>query len=156
MDLQTEQAIWRRVKGPGGMTAEEGLLPERLEALILEERSAAAALTALSRRMGGRERSVPARMARQAEARAAQNVTLHYLLTGRRLRLQPARPPVQGPLPEALRQACLQARQTALAYESLQREFRDYEAEFGRYAAQAREDARALTGLLEQQLRRPR
>ena len=38
MDLQSEQAVWRRVKGPGP-GAEEALLPERLEALILEERT---------------------------------------------------------------------------------------------------------------------
>ena len=38
MEKQTEQEIWRRVRGPGGPTAEEAILPERLEALIVEQR----------------------------------------------------------------------------------------------------------------------
>ena len=104
MDLQTEQAVWRRVKGPGAVTAEEAVLPERLEALILQEQADAAALRTLARRMGGQENAVLTRAAAGTEARARDLTALHFLLTGRRLRLKT--PPVNpsGPLPEALRE----------------------------------------------------
>ena len=153
MDQQTEQAVWRRVKGPGPVNAGEALLPERLEALILEERSGAAALRELARRVGGQGRAALTGMAGQTEARAGRLETLHYLLTGRRLRLRTPRPGPAGPLPEALRAACLRMRQSAAAYEALAREFSSWEEELSRSAARARENARVLTGLLERQLR---
>ena len=153
MDLQTEQAVWSRVKAPGGMPAEEALLPERLEALILEERSLAVSLRGLSSRLRGPRRDELSRLAARNEARARSLTTLHYLLTGRRLRLQPPRLPKPGPLPEALREACLRTRQSTRAYQALAQEFSAYEEDFARYADQTRADVRGLTGLMEQQLR---
>ena len=154
MDLQTEQAVWSRVKGPGGMTAEEALLPERLEALVLEQRAEAARLRALSGRVRGQGSAALARMARRSDARAGSLTALHYLLTGRRLRLQTPRLPKPGPMPEPLREACLSTRQTARAFEALSREFSDYAEDFGGYAAEVKSDARVLTELLKDQLRR--
>lgn len=156
MDLQTEREIWSRVKGPGGIAAEEALLPERLEALISEERSLAASLRSLTPRLRGPQRGELTRIAARAEGRARALTTLHYLLSGRRLRLQPPRPNKPGPLPEELRELCLRTRRSVRAYEALGREFSACEEDFARYGDQTRADVRSLTSLLEQQLRRPR
>ncbi|MBQ1411007.1 MAG: hypothetical protein IIY94_07030 [Oscillospiraceae bacterium] len=152
MDLQTEQAVWARVKGPGGIPAEQALLPERLEALILEQRADAASLRALSRQMRGQGSASVSRMAQRTDARAQKLTTLHYLLTGRQLRLQSPKLPPQGPLPEALRQAWLRTRQAAKAYEALREEFSDYAEDFADYAADAKNDGRSLEGILRQQM----
>lgn len=156
MNLQTEREIWRRVKGPGGIAAEEALLPERLEALITEERSLAVSLRSLTPRLRGPQRGELTRIAARAEGRARGLTTLHYLLTARRLRLPPPRPGKPGPLPEALREACLRLRETAKAYESLRGEFSSCGEELNGYSTQTAADARALTVLLERQLRQPR
>ena len=152
MDLQTEQAVWRRVKGPGGMTAEEALLPERLEALILEQRTDAASLQALSRRLRGQGSVALSRMAQRVEARAQRLTTLHFLLTGRRLRLQAPKLPKPDPLPEALRGAWLRNRQTVRAFEALREEFSDYAEDFADFAADGKTDGRMLEELLRQQI----
>ncbi|MBQ1371832.1 MAG: hypothetical protein IIY70_02760, partial [Oscillospiraceae bacterium] len=78
--------------------------------------------------------------------------TLHYLLTGRRLRLQTPRRPPQGPLPEALRAAWLRMRQTERAFTGLQAEFSDYEEDFSRYARDIRSNSRTLSEALQAQL----
>ena len=153
MDQQTEQAVWRRVKGPGPVNAAEALLPERLEALILEEQAQAAALRALARRLRGQGSGAVSRIAAGAEARARELSTLQYLLTGRRLRLKTPPPPPAGPLPETLRELSLRLRQTARAYESLQGEFADYAGDFARFAAETRSHTRALTQVLQSRLR---
>lgn len=154
MDLQTEQAVWRRVKGPGAVTAEEALLPERLEALILQEQADAAALRGLSRRMNGQGRAVLSRAAAATDSRARELTALHYLLTGRRLRMKT--PPVQssGPIPEALRETCLRLEQTARAYKSLETEFSDRAELFSRFARDSREQARILLSQLKNHLPR--
>lgn len=152
MDLQTEQAVWRRVKGPGGMTAEEALLPERLEALILEQQADAASLQALSRRMRGQASAALSRMAQRTNARAQRLTTLHYLLTGRRLRLQTPKLPRPDPLPEALREAWLRTRQAAKAYDALREEFSDFAEEFADDGAEVKSSGRTLEGLLRQQM----
>lgn len=152
MDLQTEQAVWRRVKGPGAITAEEALLPERLEALILEEQADAAALRSLSRRMGGQGSAVLSRVAAGTEARARELTTLHYLLSGRRLRLKTPPAVLKGPLSETLRQTCLRLEQTAKAYGSLEKEFANRAELFSRYARQAREQVRSLMTQLQKTL----
>ena len=153
MDLQTEQAVWSRVKAPGGVSAEEAVLPERLEALILEEGSLARSLRSLAPRLRGPQKAELQRIAARNESRARSLTTIHYLLTGRRLRLRPPRPSRPGPLPEALREACLQMRQCVRAYEALEKEFSAFEEDFARYSNQSRTDARGLTAFLEQQLR---
>ena len=154
MDLQTEQAVWRRVKGPGAVTAEEAVLPERLEALILQEQADAAALRTLARRMGGQENAVLTRAAAGTEARARDLTALHFLLTGRKLRLKtpPVNPP--GPLPEALRELCLRLEQTAKTYRSLEAEFAERAELFGRFARQSREQARSLLSQMKNHLPR--
>ena len=154
MDLQTEQEVWRRVKGPGGMRAEDAVLPERLEALILEQRADSAALQALSRQMRGQGSTVLSRMAQRTKRRAQKLTTLHFLLTGRRLRVRnPAKLPAAGPLPEALREAWLRNKQAARAYDALREEFSDYAEEFADYASEVKSDGRTLSGILAQQMR---
>ena len=153
MDLQTEQEVWRRVKGPGPVTAPEALLPEKLEALILEQRTDAAALRDLSRRLRGQGSAVLNREAGRTEARVRELTTLHYLLTGRQLRLRTPPPVPGGPLPEGLRTLCLRLRQTTRACESLGEEFSDYAREFEGFAADARTQVRVLTQVLQSQLR---
>jgi len=152
MDLQTEQAVWRRVRGPGGVTAREALLPEKLEALILEEQSRAQELRALSGRMNGPQRGRLSRIAARSEARSRSLGALHYLLTGRRLRLQKAPLPRPAPTPEALRQAALSLREAVRSYESLAREFEDYAQDFSRYADETRSQLAAVTDILQSRL----
>lgn len=152
MEKQTEQEIWRRVRGPGGPTAEEAILPERLEALIVEQRADAAALRELSGRLRGPQAAALSRMAVQAGKRAQELTTLHYLLTGRRLRLQTPRRPSLGPLPEALRATWLRMRQTERAFAGLQTEFSAYEDDFGHYVLELRANSRTLAATLQGQL----
>ncbi|MBQ6160499.1 MAG: hypothetical protein IJK24_06110 [Oscillospiraceae bacterium] len=152
MERQTEQEVWRRVRGPAGPTAAEALLPERLEALILEQRSSAAALRALARRLRGRQASLLAGMAAGTDATARELTALHYLLSGRRLRLQTPPAPPPGPLPEALRAACQRMRQSERAFSALQAEFSDYAEDFAKGARQSRNNTRTLMELLQSQL----
>lgn len=152
MDQSTEQAVWRRVKGPEPMTAEEALLPERLEALIQEQRGDGALLEALSRRMGGGQGTRLRSMAAGTGSRVRELTTLHYLLTGRRLRPRPAGPPPRGPVTELLRTAALRARQAAAAYRALGGEFQSWQEDLSRMARASETQARALTALLRQRL----
>lgn len=154
MDQQSEQAVWRRVRGPGELTAEKALLPERLEALVLEEGALAEWLGSLAQSVRGPGNGVLSRLALQTRQRARGLSALHYLLTGRRLRLRTPRPPKPGPLPEALRDAVLRTRQANRAYQSLEREFEDEAGDFRRYARQTEDNARSLTALLQRQLDR--
>jgi len=153
MDMKTEQAVWARVKAPGGMTAEEAVLPERLEALILEQRADASFLRALARQVRGQGSAALSRLAERSMTRARKLTTLHYLLTGRKLRLQAPKPQTAGPLPEALRAAWLRSRQAARAYDALREEFSDYAEDFADYATDAKADSRSLESLLRQQMR---
>lgn len=155
MDLQTEQAVWRRVKGPGAAAAEEALLPERLEALILQEQADAAVLRTLARRMGGQGSAVLSRVASGSEARARELTTLHYLLSGRRLRLKAPPAVIKGPLSANLRQTCLRMEQTAKAYGCLEKEFSDRAELFSRFARQAREQSRSLMTQLQKTISNP-
>ncbi len=145
MDHQTEQAVWRRVNAVGSVTAEEALLPERLEALLLQERADAASLRQLSRSMNGTGSAAVARVAAKTEARTRTLVTLHYLLTGRRLR--PQTPPCgkPGETLEALRAASLRMEQTVKTYERLAEEFPERKALFSELGCQSRGQYRALT-----------
>ncbi len=153
MDIQTEQAVWRRVKAPGGVTAEEAVLPERLEALILEQRADAASLQALSRRLRGQGSGALSRMAQRTETRVRKLTTLHYLLTGRKLRLQTPKLPKPDPLPEAIRGAWLRNRQAVRAFEALREEFADFAENFADLSAETKSDSRTLEELLRQQMR---
>ena len=152
MDLQTEQEVWRRVKAPGNVTARETLLPERLEGLILEQRGEAAELRALARRLRGQGAAALNRTAAGIEARTRELSTLHYLLTGRKLRLPSPPPRLKGPETELLRELILRLRQSAQAYESLETEFSDYAGDFSRCASDTRSQARRLTQLLQTRL----
>lgn len=154
MDLQTEQAVWRRVKGPGAVTAEEAVLPERLEALIFQEQADASSLRVLARRLSGKGSAALSRIAAETDARTRELTALHYLLTGRRLRLNA--PPVKPPaaLPDALREACLRMEQTARTYGSLAEEFSDRAELFSRFARQSREQAQTLLNQLKNRLPR--
>lgn len=159
MDQEREREVWRRVKGPGGpapgLNAGEALLPEKLEALILEQRAQAAALRAAAGRLQGPRRGELNRMAARGEARARELTALHYLLTGRRLRLQSPRLPAPGPLPETLRGLCLSLRDSARAFGSLGAEFSAWAGDFSRLSEAAEADGRRLMGLLREELDRP-
>lgn len=152
MEKQIEQEVWRRVRGPGGPTAEEALLPERLEALIVEQQAEAAELRSIARRLRGQQSAALTRIAAGIEARVRALTTLHYLLTGRRLRLQPPGAKANAPVSEALRSLSLRLRQTERAYVGLQGEFADYAEDFERFARQTRTDGRSVTELLQAQL----
>ena len=154
MDQQTEQAVWRRVNALGSVTAEEALLPERLEALILQERGDAAALRQLARCMGGQGSAAILRAAAGTEARARSLVTLHYLLTGRQLRLQTPPCGKPGDRMEALRQASLRMDRSAGTYAKLAEEFPDRSQLFSELGCQCRSQYRALTAQLRSLLSR--
>lgn len=154
MDPKTEQAVWRRVSTVGSVTAEEALLPERLEALILQERADAASLRQLARRMGGQGSAPVLRAAARTEARARSLVTLHYLLTGRQLRLQTPPCKNQGTPLEALREASLRMDQTARTYARLAEEFPARGEFFSDLGCQCRGQYRALTAQLQTLLSR--
>ena len=148
MDQQKEREVWRRVRAPGGLSAEEAVLPERLEALILEQQADAALLRGLSRRLQGAQSAALSRAAAGTEKRARELSTLHYLLSGRQLRLKTPPQPLNGPLPEALREACLRLRRSAQAFEALGAEFSDYADDFERWAGESRKQSRSLLQLL--------
>lgn len=152
MERQTEQEVWRRVRGPAGPTAAEALLPERLEALILEQRGTAAALRSLARRLRGQQNSLLMGMAGETEASARELTALHYLLSGRRLRLQTPPAPPPEPLPEALRAVCQRMRQAERAFTALQAEFSEYEEDFSKGVRRSRSNTRRLMELLQSQL----
>ena len=152
MEKQIEREVWRRVRGPGGPTAEEALLPERLEALIVEQQAEAAELRSIARRLRGQQSAALTRIAAGVEARVRALTTLHYLLTGRRLRLQPPGAKANAPVSEALRSLSLRLRQTERAYVGLQGEFADYAEDFERFARQTRTDGRSVTERLQAQL----
>ena len=124
MNPETEREVWSRVLTPGQMTAEEALLPERLEALISLERRNAAELKVVSARLRGADRAAFLRMAARDEARAAELQAMHYLLTGRRLRLSGRAEPLPRDLPEALRMLWLRRREMARSYAELCRNLR--------------------------------
>lgn len=154
MDMQTERAVWRRVNGNGGLPAEEALLPERLEALILQERGDAACLRMLANRMGGQGSRAMLQIAASTETRVRELVTLHFLLTGRRLRLQTPPCGRPGDPVEALRAACLRMEQTSRSYERLGEEFSRRAEQFSKYARQSREQSRRLMAQLQNRLSR--
>ena len=106
----------------------------------------------MSRRVSGARSGRLSRIAAQCEARSRSLRTLHYLLSGRRLRLQSPPLPRPAPLSEALRQAALDLRQTAQSYESLEREFEDYAKDFARYAAETRSQLAAVIEILQAHL----
>ena len=153
MNRETELEIWNRVRGPGLLNAEQALLPERLEQAILDQKQNAAELRQLSRRFGGRDGGRLSRMAAQNDAGARELTALHYLLTGRRLRLMPKSEPLPRDLPEALRQACLRQQQAAKSFAALGREFSEWADTFSRMERAARSRFEDLSRLMEAQLR---
>lgn len=152
MDRETEQEIWRRVRQPGAGNAEEALLPERLERLILEQKLNAAGLKALSARLSGHERQTFLRIAAETENRARELTTVHYLLSGRRLRLKPAEVSVPKQLPEALREAFFRQQQSARDLRDLSREFAGYAELFERLAGEASRHSRLIMQALQGRL----
>lgn len=152
MDRETEQEIWRRVRNPGGTNAEEALLPERLERLILEQKINAIGVKTLAARLGGAERQVFLRMAAEIENHARELTTVHYLLTGRRLRLNPTETTVARQLPEALREAYFRQQQASRDYRNLTREFEGYAELFDRLADEAARHSRLILQTLQGRL----
>ena len=154
MDMQTEQAVWRRVKGPGSMTAEEAVLPERLEALLIQELATISFLRLLSGKMRGQASTALFQIVKKTENRTRELTAMHFLMTGRTLRIKT--PPVSVPdsISDALRVACLRMKQTAKSYEGLSAEFANSAEDFSRYVRQTQEQAGTLLGLLRNQLPR--
>ena len=152
VDRETEQEIWRRVRQPGSMTAEEALLPEKLERMILEQKLNAEGLKALSARLSGPERQVFLRMAAENDNRARELTTLHYLLTGRRLRLKQESVPIPKLLPEALREAYFRQQQAMRDFRNLSREFSGYSELFERLGGEAVRQSRFILQTLQGKL----
>ncbi len=152
MDREREQEVWRRVQRPGGLPAEQGLLPERLEQMILEQKMNAVELRSLAGRLNGQERRIFFRMASENDNRAKELTTVHYLLTGRKLRLKlPPQPPA-GDLSEALRSAFFRQKQTAAGLSGLAREFENYADQFSRMADQAQSHCDRIRRVLQTRL----
>ena len=152
MDHETERAVWQRVRGPGQLSAEEALLPERLERLILEQQIDAGNLRQLSARLRGPEKASLARMAAEQENQARELTTLHYLLTGRRLRLKVPKPPLTADLPQAIREQFFRQKQAARDLQGLQRDFSAYAAHFAGMEQAAQRNSCMLARILEGRL----
>ncbi len=152
MDRETEQEIWRRVRQPGSMNAEDALLPERLENLILEQKVSAHGIRTLAARLSGAERQVFLRMAAENENRARELTTLHYLLTGRRLSLKPTEVPIPKLLPEAFREAYYRQQQSARDFQNLSREFSGYGELFDRLCGEAKRQSGLIMQALQGRL----
>lgn len=152
MNPQTEREVWSRVRAPGQITAEESVLPERLEALVSAERENAAELRAASGRLRGGERAAFLRMANEDEACASELCTMHYLMTGRRLRIRAEAARLPQDLPEALRRLWQRQREAAEAYEALSRDFSAYAASFQKYARRSQKQMARISAALRGKL----
>ena len=152
MDREMEREVWQRVRGPEHPNAAQALLPERLERLILEQQIDAGTLRQLSGRLRGPERTSVARMAAELENRVRSLTTLHYLLTGRRLRLKAPQPPLSADLPQAIREQYFRQQQTARELSGLGRDFSDYAGRFAEMERDARRNSRLLADILEGKL----
>lgn len=153
MTRETEQAIWSRVRGPGAMNAEQALLPERLEQLVLDQKQNAEQIRQLSGRLSGPGRGQLARMAGESDDRARELTALHYLLTGRRLRLRPKPEPLPRDLPEALRTVFLRQQEAARSFAALSGEFSDWAETFSRMERDSRSGMDRIARLLRAQMR---
>lgn len=149
---ETEREVWSRVLAPGQMTAEEALLPERLETLISLEQRNAAELRAVSARLNGRDRTAFLRMAARDEARAAELRGTYYLLTGRKIRLSGRGEPLPRDLPEALRMLWLRRREMERSYGDLSRDFSAYAGTFDRFSAETRRQMDRISAVLRGKL----
>ncbi len=152
MDRETEQEIWRRVRQPGSAIAEEALLPERLETLILEQKLNAEGLKTIAARLSGSERQIFLRMGAENENRARELMTLHYLLTGRRLKWKQSEVPVPKLLQEALRDAYFRQQQATRDFRNLSREFSNYAELFERLCAESSRQSKLIMQALQGRL----
>lgn len=152
MNRESEQEVWRRVQSTGGMTADQALLPERLEAMLLEQNLLTAELKAVSGRAQGSDRAMLNRMVGECGDRSRELRTLYYLLTGRQLRLKQQAPPRPEPFPEALRRIYHGQRQAARGFRQLEREFTDYGEQFSAMAREADRHGRQITLILQRKL----
>ena len=152
MNQETEQNVWRRVQGGNSLPADRALLPERLEQMYLEQRMLAESLGDLARRSGGSDRAVLNRLASENADRARELRTLHYLLTGRQLKLKLPREPGREPMEEALRRAYQAQRQAARSFRLLEREFSEYEEDFSAMAREADRHSRLISRVLNRKL----
>lgn len=155
MDRETEREVWRRVNRPGGLPAEQALLPDRLERMILEQRMNAIQLRDLAGRLPAQERRIFFRMSSENDNRARELTTLHYLITGRSLRLKLPSQPAVGDLTEALREAFFRQKQSAAGFEALAQEFSGYADQFSRLADQAQRHSNRIRQALQAHLERP-
>ena len=126
MDPEKEREIWRRVQRNDTLNAEETLLPQRLESDIQEQRRLSSHLLRTAGMLRGGERTVFQRMARDTASGADRLTTLHYLLTGRILRLRALPLPPKRPLPEELRSLYFSVRQSAKEMSALAGEFAEF------------------------------
>ena len=130
MDRETEREIWKRVQSGGQIGSEEALLDERLEKTILAAKQSAADLRRVAARLNPSQRGKFLRMAAQSENSEEELTAIHYLLTGRRLKLHPKPGRLPQELPEALRAIWMQIRDLSRDYAALSRDFSDYADSF--------------------------
>ncbi len=153
MDPETEREIWRRVQQTDRLNAEEILLPERLERTIQEQRTLTALLLRTARRLGGGERTALLRMAAGTRSAAEELTTLHYLLTGRELRLKAMPLPPTAPVREELRELCLRIRRSAKEMNALAADFSAYADQFRAQEQVLKRAERGVSDVLKGKLR---
>ena len=126
MNPETEREIWRRVQQTERLNAEEILLPERLETAIQEQRLLSELLVRAAQRLPKGARSGLLQSAAQLRDGVRSLTTLHYLLTGRRLRLHPLPTPPAEPVPSELRRIWARLKKASGETALLERDFQEY------------------------------
>ena len=153
MDPETEREIWRRVQQTDRLNAEEILLPEKLEQAIQDQRTLTALLIRTARRLPNGDRSALLRIAADTRSGTEELSTLHYLLTGRQLRLRPRPLPPQKPVREELRDLYHRFRSAAGEAGAIAGQFSDYADRLRERERQLTLAARGISTVLKGKLR---
>ena len=153
MDPETEREIWRRVRQNDRLNAEEILLPEKLEESIQERQMLTDLLVRTAQSLSKGERTALLRISAQLRSGIRELTTLHYLLTGRRLKLPPGQLPPKAPIREELRALYFRLRRAAKNSDLLSKDFSEYEKEFREDAQVLRRAERTIAGILKGKLR---
>ena len=153
MDPETEREIWRRVRQNDRLNAEEILLPEKLEESIQERQMLTDLLVRTAQSLSKGERTALLRISAQLRSDIRELTTLHYLLTGRRLKLPPGQLPPKAPIREELRALYFRFRRAAKNSDLLSKDFSEYEKEFREDAQVLRRAERTIAGILKGKLR---
>ena len=149
---ETDRQIWARVRESGTLTAEQALLPERLTALMAQEKTLAAACRQLEARLFGTGCNAVRRIRAQSENRVRRLKTQMYLRSGLRADPQSSSTPFYALLCEALRAACLLAQTLQTQYLKTAEEFPGEAEMLSPLAAELGCNLKMLTALLQRSL----